>query len=69
MKLRAGKYYRRLDGDVVGPIRMVEPKYIDENSIFKFVFGDNLYKEDGKFLAGEREHPWDLVNEVEVKDV
>lgn len=69
MKLRAGKYYRKLNGDVAGPLRMMDPRHIDTVSGFKFTLGDCSYKEDGKYSMDEEEHPWDLVNEVEVKDV
>jgi hypothetical protein len=55
MKIEAGKYYRRLDGQVTGPIE----KSLD-NSIFMH------YNEDGTFRNGSTR--FDLISEVYVSD-
>lgn len=67
MKIQVGKYYRRADGNVVGPMKMVDPNLTDTFFGFDFTFGGYTYREDGKISTNKKEHPWDLVSEV--KDV
>jgi hypothetical protein len=65
MNIEVGCYYLRLDGNVVGPVKPINPTFSDRD-IFPFVCGGNAYKPNGKYLLGvdENPHPYDLVKKV-----
>jgi hypothetical protein len=62
MKIREGAYYRRRDGEVVGP--MVPSKH----RIGAWVINDHAWYEDGRFLNSGVPHMMDLISEVYVSD-
>jgi hypothetical protein len=62
MKIEEGKYYRRRDGEVVGP--MVPSKH----RIGAWVINDHAWYEDGRFLNSGVPHMMDLISEVYVSD-
>jgi hypothetical protein len=62
MKIREGAYYRRRDGEVVGP--MVPSKH----RTWAWVVNDHAWYEDGRFLNSGVPNMMDLISEVYVSD-
>ena len=62
MKIEAGKYYRRRDGEVVGPMAP------SKHRIGAWVINDHAWYEDGRFLNSGVPHMMDLISEVYVSD-
>jgi len=61
MLVKAGKYYRRRDGDRVGPVKSLAGQY---DCYFWYI--DNIrYTNDGKVSLTDEHHPHDLMEEVE----
>ena len=58
VKIEEGKFYRRRNGQVVGPARERDP-----HSIYRWTVGTHEYRGDG-YWSGMQGHPLDLVEEV-----
>jgi len=66
MTIEPGKYYIRLDGNVVGPVKEMNPCFSDivDSSIYPFVCLGHSYRRDGKHCLDGKPHPYDLIKEV-----
>jgi hypothetical protein len=63
MNIEVGCYYLRLDGNVMGPVKPVNPIFPDRD-IFPFCCVGESYRSNGKYLMDETPHPYDLVKKV-----
>ncbi len=64
MKLEVGKYYRRRDGKIVGPV-----EYKGNSTTYPFEVNGYIYTETGRFDVTCHASKLDLINEVIVEDV
>jgi hypothetical protein len=65
MQIQAGKYYRRRDGEVIGPAKHRG----DKGSSYQWNVSGNYYTDDGRYQACGPDSPYDLIAEIEVRDV
>jgi hypothetical protein len=65
IKIQAGKYYRRRDGEVIGPAKHRG----DKGSSYQWNVSGNYYTDDGRYQACGPDSPYDLIAEVTVTDV
>jgi hypothetical protein len=65
IKIQAGKYYRRRDGEVIGPAKHRG----DKGSSYQWNVSGNYYTDDGRYQACGPDSPYDLIAEIEVRDV
>lgn len=61
MEIQAGKYYQRRNGDVVGPVKLINQKNTD--LLYPFSCVGFVYPKDGTY-DDSGNGPWDLVKEV-----
>jgi hypothetical protein len=57
MKIERGKFYKRRDGEISGPMQA------NGNPDFPYLFDGSSYTEEGRYLLG-KENQWDLIEEV-----
>jgi hypothetical protein len=57
MKIERGKFYKRRDGEISGPMQE------NQNPDFPYSFDGDSYTEEGRYLLG-KENQWDLIEEV-----
>jgi hypothetical protein len=65
MKIQAGKYYRRRDGEVIGPATT----RTDKGSSYQWTVGGLFFTDDGRYQARGPDCDYDLIAEVTVTDV
>ncbi len=61
MQIREGAYYRKRNGEVVGPMQA-------SNQMGAWISCDYVWYDDGRFLNSGTQHMMDLISEVYVSD-